>query len=98
MHQLCTLRDNCVADSNEAEKVAWHPYQFFNNDVEDNACDTGCPWQTATVLSSQPTTLHSINATLNISTDKELLKVICDGYKDDTWCTKLEQQLTASHN
>lgn len=81
-------KDNCVADalshmpvqasSNEAERVARHPYQFFDDDTEDNVaciwpCDTGCPWQTATALSSCPTMLCSINATLNISTDKELL-------------------------
>lgn len=103
-------KDNCVANalscipiqasSNEAEKVAQHPYQLFDDDAEDNVaciwlCDTGCPWQTAKALSSRPTMLHSINATLNISTDKELLKAIHDGYKDDTWCTKLE---TATHS
>jgi hypothetical protein len=96
--------DNCVTNalshrpvslsSTEAEIVTKHPYQYYDEDCEDNvACIWPCtvqnPWETASVLSSQPMTLCSVNATLHVTADKELLETIRQGYEEDAWCKHL---------
>jgi hypothetical protein len=80
----------------DVETAAHHPYSFCEDD--DAISAVTCiylqsfqgPWEAATSLSNSPVTLHTINATLEITADKALLEVVKAGYAEDTWCKTLD--------
>lgn len=94
--------DNSVADTlsrlpcedatNEAECTARHPYSYCDEEHPFIVCISSgfahMPWEAATSLADGPE-IFSVNATLNISADKQLLQQIRDGYALDPWCKKL---------
>lgn len=53
-----------------------------------SATDLANPWGSASSLANGPD-LVAVNATLNISADKHILREIKDGYANDPWCKKL---------
>ena len=97
--------DNTVADAlsrlpsqpttNDAENTTQHPYDYCPDDmvIPTAIAHVFCPElngprESAHSLAHCPA-FSSVNATLNISAHKHLLKDIKSGYNEDTWCKRL---------
>ena len=82
----------CEDAHDEAIRHAWHPYSYCEDDNNHIAVvwsnDDNSALTAATSLSSGPD-ICSINTTLSITVDKQLLQQIKEGYIADPWCKKL---------
>ena len=79
----------------EAENVARHPYNFFEDDGDVTSIASVAipelfgPWETATHLSSRVSFPAPVCATLEITADKSFLDSVRAGYVEDAWCKTL---------
>ena len=83
----------CTHSVIEAEQMAQHPYTFCMDDKTDNliasilATDLHGPLDAATSLAE--CSFKSVNATLNITANKQFLELIKAGYANYPWCKTL---------
>lgn len=85
----------CNTTTEAAENIACHLYDYCHNDEGSPGIIARIfsmvgnnPQNSAKVLSYMPECI-AVNATLNISADKQLLQQIKEGYENDSWCKRL---------
>lgn len=82
----------CDDTLENAEWTAQHPYDYCEDKHPHVTCiwpaKSHTPWEAVMSLADGPD-LCSVNTTLSISADKQLLQQIKDGYAQDPWCRKL---------
>jgi len=88
----------------EAKHAAKYPYSFCEDGDMDSiiasvwSTHVHGPWESAKSLAHCTSHLSSVNATMNITADKDFLKAIQVGYADDAWCQTLPSAVLSLPN